>query len=122
MVIALVIVLFALGCADDDSGDSGGDAAAPPPASRSSEQPSESKRSVSPQGFSTENAPGLNVSEQEVYEEAKIVCGLSPPRKVAADFGLNTTNPDTIATRYARGYDQSVKQAAYEGCFRGLTK
>ena len=118
----LAATVLVLGCGEDDSGSSGAGANAPPPADRPREKQRESKPTVSTEGFSTENAPGLTVSEQDVYEEAKIVCGLAPPKKVAADFGLDTTNPDTIATRYARGYDASVKQAAYEGCFRGLAK
>jgi hypothetical protein len=72
--------------------------------------------------WSTRNEPGLNVSQRDVYEEARIICGLKSPRDVAGDFDLKTTNPDVIATRYARGYVASLKQPAYEGCFKGLTR
>lgn len=87
-----------------------------------SEKPSEEQPVEPATKWSTRNEPGLTVSEQDVYEEAKVVCGLKPPRGVARDFGLSTSDPDVIATRYARGYAPALKQPAYEGCFEGLTR
>jgi hypothetical protein len=72
--------------------------------------------------YSDDPIPGLTVSQRDVYEEAKTLCGLSSPRAVAADFGLNTTDPGTIAQRYARGYQGTVKQAAFDGCYTALLK
>jgi hypothetical protein len=87
----------------------------------STEKPEKQPDDDTPE-WSTENEPRLTVSQQDVYEEAKILCGLNTPREVARDFSLTTTNPDVIAKRYARGYFEALKPPAYVGCFDGLTK
>jgi hypothetical protein len=59
------------------------------------------------------------------YDEAKVVCGSSPPAKVARDLGISVNVHTSegivrIAERYARGYDARHHQAAFEGCLDGL--
>jgi len=73
-----------------------------------------------PAESATEDVPGYSVSHSDVYEEAQFLCSSKEPRAVARDFGMNTTDPDQIASRYARGYAAELKQDAYEGCFDGL--
>lgn len=70
--------------------------------------------------FDTAKVAGLTVSPQDVYEEAKIVCGLKSARGIAADFDMQTSNRERIAARYARGYNAAVEEAARVGCDDGL--
>ena len=70
--------------------------------------------------FNSANAPGLNVSPQDSYEEAKIVCGLKSAREIAADFDMQTSDPERIVVRYSRGYDDALRPAVAEGCRDGL--
>ena len=77
------------------------------------------------EGSPTEDAPPsdgqrYNTTAKEKYDEAKIVCGLGQPEDIAKDFGMTTSDPDRIATRYARGYVPEFRQSAYEGCLEGL--
>jgi hypothetical protein len=97
-VLLLIVALFALspvacGESSDDSGNSDADA---PPAAESS--PSED---ASP------DEPKLTATAKETHDEARIVCGLKPAKQIAQDFGMTTSDPDTIAKRYARGYWRS---------------
>ena len=85
------------------------------------EDPSYQEEPASSEGRSADDVPGYSVSHSDVYEEAEIVCSLKPPREIARDFNLSTSDPDRIATRYARGYTAPLKQDAYEGCFDGMT-
>jgi ABC-type transport system substrate-binding protein len=73
-----------------------------------------------PTRFDTANAPGLTVSQQEIYEQAKFVCAIKPARGIAADFDMQTGDHERIVARYSRGYDQSVRTAASVGCREGL--
>jgi hypothetical protein len=68
----------------------------------------------------TDNVPGYSVSEQDTYDMANVACSAFPPSKIARDFGMHTTDPDALASRYARGYAAPLKRAAYEGCLDGI--
>ena len=81
-------------------------------ASASEGSPAEDARSSDGQRY--------NTTAKEKYDEAKIVCGLGRPEEIAKDFGMTTSDPDRIATRYARGYVPEFRQSAYEGCLEGL--
>lgn len=47
-------------------------------------------------------------------------CGASSRRKFAADFNLKTTDPEALATRFARGYGASVRPKVYDACLRAI--
>ena len=70
--------------------------------------------------FDTATVPGLTVSPQEVYEQAKMVCALKHTREIAADFNLMTGDHGRIAARYARGYRDPIRAPAEVGCREGL--
>lgn len=112
LVATIAALMLAAGCGNDD--DSSPNAPEPPASERSGRDKAD--------GFDRKNAPGLSVSEKDVYDLARGACGAFPAKQVARDFGLQTTDPDVIASRYARGYDAQVKQAANQGCFDGLTE
>lgn len=121
--IVLVALFSFLGaCGDDNEAADNAPAAADPGVAQDTAKQDAAPSTGKASRYSDDPIRGLTVTEREVYQEARIVCGLKSPRAVAADFGLNTSDPVTIAQRYARGYEASVKQAAYEGCFTGLSK
>lgn len=77
-------------------------------------------KAAAPTRFATTTVPGLTTSPQETYEEAKTICGLKHAREIAADFNLTTRDHDAIARRYARGYDERLREPAQVGCREGL--
>ncbi len=70
--------------------------------------------------FSTTTAPGLTTSPQDAYETARAVCASKPAREIAADFDMDTGDPDRIVERYGRNYDRALRSAVAAGCRDGL--
>jgi hypothetical protein len=56
------------------------------------------------------------------YDEARIVCSLSPLSAIAADFSLPAdASAERVARRYARGYFPAARrEASYAGCLAGI--
>lgn len=99
-----VVVALAAGCGDDSDDVSS----------------TTTPKAAAPTRFATTTVPGLTTSPQETYEEAKSICGLKHAREIAADFNLTTRDRDAIARRYARGYDERLREPAQVGCREGL--
>jgi len=60
-------------------------------------------------------------SDAELEKEAREICGFTKPAQVARDFHLPPDTPiEEIAERYARGYVETLRQAALAGCLEGL--
>jgi hypothetical protein len=115
--LLLVLLLASCGGADADTTTSTvarSVATTPAPAEVAATQTGTTNR------FDTANVAGLTVSPQDVYEEAKMVCGLKSARDIAADFDMQTSDRERISSRYARGYDTAVKEPAQVGCREGL--
>ncbi len=59
--------------------------------------------------------------QTELAREAKIVCGALTLDGLAHEYGVART-PDAAARAYARGYDATLRGAAYRGCKSAFVK
>jgi hypothetical protein len=68
----------------------------------------------------TETDTDNRASDDEVYDIAFQSCNVFPPKKIARDLGISSTNPVDLADAFADGYQDWARQSAFEGCLAGI--
>jgi hypothetical protein len=113
LILALALVLSVGACGDEESSNSG--AGGEPP------------KQAAPDSMPTEDTPTgaakFSGQDRSNYEQAEVVCGAFPPKKVARDLGLNVNVHTSeglvrIAEKYAEGYRPNFRQAVFEAAWR----
>ena len=59
--------------------------------------------------------------DAENYRTAYYICGKFSIKKVASDLGIHSTDPVTVAKKYADEYIPENRLAPFEGCLDALT-
>lgn len=133
-LFAMLAIILMVGCGDE-SGDSSGASSKPTTADETTTDPSSGETKTRTQttvvtpakpvpNKKTRNpkteAAKFTGQDRENYKIAKLVCGAFPRKKVARDLGITTTDPGTIALKYAADYRPINRQATFEGCLAGL--
>jgi len=111
---ALVVLCLAaagagpVGCGGDDSSRTTTAADRTNQATTTAPKPTAPRRRLAPDEY------------KGVYADAKDVCEIATPQKVAKVVGSPTARPRDIARTVAKGYKPSLRKKAYAGCLAGL--
>src|SRR5215210_7919205 len=116
----LMLALCVAGCGDSSTSDTAPSAAtrsAPTTTQTTTKQPTRTQPTThSPKPKPRTGARKFTGIGRDNYEQAKAVCGAFSVRKAARDLGIESSNPVTVAERYARAYRPGLRQAVFEGC------
>ena len=72
---------------------------------------------------STSRVQRISLRSAPSYKAAASACGAVPRATLARSLGISTTDPTSIATRYAeRHAPLAARRDVYEGCYAALTR
>jgi hypothetical protein len=68
-----------------------------------------------------EVAPPSDDVDRDVFRDSKQLCGASPIRQTASEYGGEPDHPASVAEAFAsRAYRPSFHDEAFKGCLEGL--
>ncbi len=62
----------------------------------------------------------VQIEEQDVFRAARNACNSLPLKELSDELGIETTNEEALADRFAQPWPDDVRATVREGCLEGL--